>query len=258
MSRADTAPLPIHRGQPLLRRRAFVEHLMGMPISLHVKASDVDRDDIEAAARNAFAMLDRVNDIFSLWRDDSELARLQAGDVLAGECHPWQAEVMELALEAEEATEGRFSAWFGERAAYDPTGLVKGWAVDKAADFLRVVPGISFCLSAGGDLVVGAGPHLPGGAPAWLIGIQDPYAADGYAATVEVARGAVATSGSAARGAHVIDPRTGSPISRPGSATVVGPDLVWADIWATAAYVDPAGLADLLPRRAPSYHLSLL
>ncbi len=259
---ANTAPIPIRRGTPQIHRRAFVDVIMGMPISLHVKAIDVDRAEIAAAADNVFATLRKVDDLFSMWRADSELRQLQVGDIAAGDCHPWQAEVLELALEAEEFTDGLFTAWHaprgGGRAAYDPTGIVKGWAVEKAAEMLRVVPGISFCLSAGGDLVVGAGHGLHGSAPAWLIGIESPYVSGTYAGSVEVAAGAVATSGSAARGAHVIDPRTGVAVDRPGSATVVGPDLVWADVWATAAYVDPADAGRLMATRAPEYHLVVL
>ncbi|MEI2779271.1 MAG: FAD:protein FMN transferase [Tetrasphaera sp.] len=250
------------RGSPQIGRVAFVDMIMGMPISIHVKAADTARPEIAAAADNAFATLRKVDALFSRWRSDSELSRLQAGDIAAGDCHPWQAEVLELALQGEEATDGLFSAWHASdgsgRAAYDPTGLVKGWAVERAAELLRVVPRISFCLSAGGDMVVGVGAGMTGIAPNWLIGIESPYTPGTYAATVEVATGAVATSGSAARGAHVIDPRSSEPITRAGSATVVGPHLTWADIWATAAYVDPLAAHRLMTRRAAAYRLTML
>jgi FAD:protein FMN transferase len=72
---------------------------------------------------------------------------------------------------------------------------------------------------------------------------------------VTLRRGAVATSGAAARGAHVVDPRTGLGIDRSGSATVVGPDLLWADVWATAAWVDPTRAATLMVERDPGYSL---
>lgn len=257
-------PAPVRRGTPTVGRRAFVDVVMGMPISLHVKSVDVQRPDIAAAADNVFATLRKIDDLFSMWRADSELRLLQVGDIAAGDCHPWQGEILELALEAEEVTDGLFTAWHGGRgsggghAAYDPTGIVKGWAVEKAAEMMRVVPGIAFCLSAGGDLVCGTGQDMVGRAPAWLIGIESPAVPGSYAGSVEVVLGAVATSGSAARGAHVVDPRTGDVVDRPGSATVVGPDLVWADVWATAAYVDPVEAGRLMRIRAPEYHLAVL
>lgn len=255
---AITAPLPL---RPIIERRAFVEIIMGMPISLHIKAIDVQRADIEQAAANVFATLRKVDDLFSLWRADSELSLLQAGAVIAGEAHEWQAEIVDLCLEAEERTGGLFTAWrnhAGARPAYDPTGLVKGWAVEQAAAMLRVVPGISFCLNAGGDMVIGHGPGMRGVAPAWTIGIEDPRQPDAIAATVEVVEGAVATSGNRARGAHITDPRTGAVVCRDGSATVVGPSLVWADVWATAAFVDPAEAAALMAGEASAYSLTVL
>ena len=65
----------------------------------------------------------------------------------------------------------------------------------------------------------------------------------------------MATSGAAIRGAHVLDPRTGSAVDRPGSVTVVGPDLLWADVWATAAWVDPDAAQALMAARDPEHHL---
>lgn len=255
-----STPAP-QRGAPLIGRKAFVEMIMGMPISLHVKAIDPNRADIAAAAGNAFATLRHIDALFSRWRPDSELRRLQAGAIAPGDCHDWQAEVLDLALAAEDATGGLFTAWFAREAgrpAYDPTGLVKGWAVEQAAAHLRTVPGISFCLSAGGDLVVGAGRGMRGIAPTWRIGIEDPRVPGRIAATVDVAEGAVATSGAAARGAHIVNPRTGTRIARAGSATVVGPDLMWADVWATAAFVDPDAARTRLAAATHDYVLTLL
>ncbi|WP_331717293.1 FAD:protein FMN transferase [Yinghuangia sp. ASG 101] len=48
---------------------------------------------------------------------------------------------------------------------------------------------------------------------------------------------AVATSGTAERGIHTIDPRTGEAVPGPVSATVTGPRLLWADVYAKAAAV---------------------
>ena len=78
------------------------------------------------------------------------------------------------------------------------------------------------------------------------------------AATVELTRGGLATSGTAARGAHILDPRSGSMVQRSGSATVWGPSLLWADVWATALFVDPTAGAETLGLADPAYrHLVL-
>lgn len=229
---------------------------MGIPVSVHVRAVEPGRPDVGAGVARVFAHLRKVDAVFSTWRADSDLLRLQHRE--ADDAHAWLADVTELCLEAEERTDGLFRAWRRRpagRMAFDPTGLVKGWAVAGAAAHLDIVPEVSYSIGAGGDVVVGAGRGVGAGAPAWRIGIEDPGRAGEIAEVVAVQRGAVATSGSACRGAHVMDPTSGEGISRQGSCTVVGPELLWADVWATAAWVCPTRAADLLPARDPAYRL---
>ncbi len=251
---APAAPPP-----PVLARRAWVEHLMGTAISVHVRAVEPTRPDLEAAVARVFAHLRTADAVLSTWRADSDLLRLQHHE--ADGVHAWVADVTELALEAEERTDGLFRAWrsrAGGRLVFDPTGLVKGWAVAGAAAYLDLVPEVAYSIGAGGDVVVGAGRGPSAAAPSWRIGLEDPTTPGRVADVVTLRRGAVATSGAAARGGHVVDPRTGHPVTRPGSATVVGPDLLWADVWATAAWVDPVRVDALLPERDPGYRLVTL
>lgn len=216
---------------------------MGMPISVHVRALDPTRPDVEGAVGNVFAHLRKVDAVFSTWRADSEVLRLRRGDLAASSAHPWVAQVRELTDEAERVTGGVFTTDLvgpdGTRG-WDPTGLVKGWGVAGAADYLREVDEVAFSVNAGGDIVCGRGRGMAGHRSPWRVGIQDPSDPMRVVAAIEVEDGAVATSGSAARGAHIIDPRTGRAVTRAGSVTVTGPDLTWADVWATACYVDPA------------------
>lgn len=251
---ARTAP-----GGSVVGRRAFVRQIMGMPISVHVRAADPDRDDIASGVERVFAHLTKVDAVFSTWRSDSALLRLQHREVDVEQVHPWVAEVGGLCLEAEERTDGLFQAWrrspASGRVAFDPTGLVKGWGVAGAAAHLEIVPEIAWSTGACGDTICGVGRHMIGVESVWRIGIENPYDPATVGELVSVAQGAVATSGSAARGAHVLDPRTGVPVCRSGSASVVGPDIMWADVWATAAFVDPELVARLLPERDPAYRL---
>lgn len=249
---------------PVLARRAFVDQVMGMPVSVHVRAVDTSRSDVEAAAARVFAHLRRVDAVLSTWRADSDVLRIQHGEIGevdgVDEVHPWLAEVTDLCLEAEDRTDGFFRAWRrrpGGRLSFDPTGLVKGWAVAAAAEHLRIAPEIAYSIGAGGDVVVGTGTGVDQ-APPWRIGIEDPRQRGGLARVVTVTQGAVATSGAAIRGGHVVDPRTGRGIVRAGSATVVGPDLMWADVWATAAWVDPQRARALIEERDPAYDLIVI
>ncbi len=256
MITAEIPVTPAASAPPRLARRAWVEQVMGMPVSVHVRAVEPTRPDLEAGVARVYAHLRKVDAVLSTWRADSDLLRLQHGE--RDEVHPWVADVTELCLEAEERTDGLFQAWRrrpGGRLSFDPTGLVKGWAVAAAAAHLDVVQEISDSIGAGGDIVVGAGRGPSATVPTWRVGIEDPRHPGAVARVVSVRRGAGATSGAAARGAHVVDPRTGKAIGRDGSATVVGPDLLWADVWATAAWVDPDRAATLMADRDPGYAL---
>jgi thiamine biosynthesis lipoprotein len=237
------------------RRRAFVEHVMGMPVSLHVRGA-VEGRDLEAGVEQAYAHLRKVDSVLSMWRPDSDLQRSLRGELPTRSQHRWLQEVRELCTVAERTTGGLFSALATPDGSYDPTGLVKGWAVEGASEHLRHVPGISFCLNAGGDLVAGAGTGAR--ASTWRIGIEDPRGSSRVAATVDLTTGGLATSGSAARGAHVRDPRTGTGVARAGSATVWGPSLLWADVWATALFVDPREGEARLRAQATAYRSLVL
>ena len=115
----------------------------------------------------------------------------------------------------------------------DPSGLVKGWAVDRAGDLLDAAGARNYSLNAGGDIRMRGAP-LP--EPRWRVGIQHPLERDKIAAVVEGNDVAVATSGAYARGEHVVDPHTGHAPVGVLSVTIVGPELATADAYATAAF----------------------
>ena len=256
MSAVTTAAAP---GAPTdIVRRAFVEQVMGLPVSIHLRADRrraLDGHEVMTAVGQAFGVLRRVDAVFSTWREDSDLMRVRRGDLDPAGAHPWLVEVERLCAEAERRTAGLFSASYGD-APHDPTGLVKGWAIEQAAMHLRHVPGISWCVNAGGDLLAGTGR---GASPStWRVGVEDPRVPGVVAARVPLRIGGLATSGAAARGAHVVDPRTGAAVARDGSATVWGPTLLWADVWATALFVDPQAGEDVLGAVDPAYRSLLL
>jgi thiamine biosynthesis lipoprotein len=87
----------------------------------------------------------------------------------------------------------------------------------------------------------------------WRVGVEDPLDRQRIASTLTLTRGAVATSGTAARGAHLYDPATGELVGRPGSVTVTGPTLLWADIWATALFVGSEGTGEAFATSATDY-----
>ena len=225
---ADAGALRVHRK---------VEHMMGMPISLAVRGRHAGDDRGDAAWREALAILSDVDRVFSTYRDDSVVSRLARGELSLTECPSDVVEVLQLGELARQQSGGAFdvrrSGPNGEPSHLDPSGVVKGWAVERAARALDALPATDFCLSAGGDMVCRTKQTS---APAWRIGIEDPHHARGVLAVVPIRNGAIATSGLAHRGAHIVDARSGQTPTGLASVTVVGPDLTWADIDATAAF----------------------
>ncbi|HOU99640.1 MAG TPA: FAD:protein FMN transferase [Dermatophilaceae bacterium] len=229
-----------------MTRRAWVEHHMGMPMSIHLRGDDLARPEVEKAVATAYALLARMDEIFSTWSPDSQVSRLRRGELALSDCDPLVHQAARIGGQAEELTSGAFTTLLPDADGmprFDPAGLVKGWAVDLAGDELRGLPGVSWCINAGGDVRAGRHQHVPPtgeDAMAWRIGIENPYDRSQIARVVPLTDGAVATSGTAARGAHLYDPHTRQAVGRPGSTSVVGPDLLWSDIWATALFVGGA------------------
>lgn len=202
---------------------------MGMPVSVALRGRHHNDARADDAWRAVMAELRWVDQVFSTYREDSFVRRLDRGEVTLAQCPAEVAEVLELGRVAEIASGGAFSI---RRPGLDPSGVVKGWAVDRAAEHLRALPDTDFCLSAGGDMVCQATVG-----PAWQVGIENPFDPSRLIARVPVSDGAVATSGTAHRGQHLVDARDGSVPEGVASVTVIGPSLTWADIDATAAYV---------------------
>ncbi|HEY5012149.1 MAG TPA: FAD:protein FMN transferase, partial [Acidimicrobiia bacterium] len=179
-------------------------------------------------------------DLFSTWRVDSEISRLARGELGIADASPELPVVLDLCERLKVTSRGAFDIGFAAsvdapdwpgRCAIDPTGVVKGWAVDRAEAMLRACGASHFSVNAGGDVLVAAPP----GAEPWRVGIQHPWERDKIALVVELTTGAVATSGDYERGEHVIDPRTGRAAAGLASVTVVASDLATADGAATAA-----------------------
>jgi len=205
-----------------------VEHIMGMPIVLDVRDA-VD----DGATELVFDWLRWVDATFSTFKLDSEISRLNSGELSLGDAREDVRAVLERCEQLRLATRGYFDMRVPVPGALDPSGLVKGWAVDRAADLLDGAGARNYAISAGGDMRV-RGRALPD--TCWRVGIQHPRLRDRVAAIVETTELAIATSGAYARGDHVVDPHAAAPPTGILSATVCGPDLGTADAFATAAF----------------------
>jgi thiamine biosynthesis lipoprotein len=207
--------------------------VMGTVVSIDVRDPDPTVPSIGRAVDDAVAWLHEVDARFSPFRATSEIRRLDRGELDLDACHPDVRHVLRACEELRAATGGAFDARGHDPAGrLDPSGFVKGWAVDEAVDLLVAAGARSFAVNAGGDVVV-RGEAWPG--RPWRVGVRDPAAGDQVAAVLEVVDRAVATSGLYERGGHVRDPRTGRVPDAWASITVVARTLGVADAWATAA-----------------------
>lgn len=219
---------------------------MGTAISLDVRDGSVPHHALD----EAFGYLRQVDSRFSTYKPESEVSRLSRGEIQETDCSPELREVLELCERVRRDSEGYFDIRAHRTdGGLDPSGLVKGWSLEKAGRILEAAGARNYCINGGGDIVA-RGEAAPG--QAWRIGIRHPIVADRLAAVLAVRDGAVATSGAYERGEHVRNPFTGSAPSGVLSVTVVGPSLTYADAYATAAFaIGPTGLAWLAGR--PGY-----
>jgi thiamine biosynthesis lipoprotein len=199
---------------------------MGTVFSFDLRDASVEPDALDAAV----ALLHAVDATFSTYRDDSVVSRLSRSEIRLADCPADVREVLDLCADVRRTSLGYFTATAGGRL--EPSGLVKGWAVERAAELLRSAGSSAHCVNGGGDLQLVGSPSA--GRP-WRIGVAHPFRPGDLATVVTGRDFAVATSGTAERGAHVVDPHTGRPATALASVTLVGRQLTFVDAYATAA-----------------------
>ncbi len=202
----------------------------------------------EAAVVTTVAWLHWVDRTFSLYKANSPLSRLVRGEIGVTDCPVEVGEILALARKCRDLTGGGFDPGWRRDGTTDPTGLVKGWAAQRASAILSAHGSRHHIVNAAGDLCM-QGQGRPG--QDWAVGIAHPLRPGRLVAVVDGGTMAVATSGGAERRDHVIDPRSGRPAGALASVTVLGPDLSYADAFATAGVAlgdDAPGLLECLDR----------
>lgn len=198
----------------------------------------VTRRQLGEAIADAVAELRAIDVTYSPHRPKSLVSLLRRGEV-SPDSYPPLADIVARCDAMRTATEGWFNAW-AVPGGFDPSGLLKGWAVERAAARLRAAGITDYAVMSGADLTVRG--HAPYGGP-WRIAVHDPERPHATPTTLQLTEGAIGTSGIAGRRGHVINPHTGEPADTTCAAIVTGPDLAVADAYATAlCAAGPAGL----------------
>lgn len=276
-----------------LQRHRFTA--MGGPCELQVYAPD---ERAAAACAAGEAEVRRLEAAYSRYRDDSITSRINrsAGDPAGVSVDDETAGLLDFAQTAWEQSDGLFDLTSGAlRRAWDfkaqrvPTpaqveaalahvgwqrvdwqrpllrlpagmeldfgGIAKEYAADRARRVLHDAGVRHGCVDLAGDLAI-VGPH-PDGAP-WQVGIRHPRDPENAVAAIELAGGAIASSGDyerffeagGRRYCHILNAKTGWPSEGPASVSVVAHECLLAGAASTIAMLKgpqagPAWLAEL-------------
>ena len=208
--------------------KRYTRLVMGMPVTVEIV--DAASSGVIEAVFDYFTAIDRR---FSTYKVDSEISACNRGDIAPAQYSSDMREVLALAERTKAETGGFFEIRRPD-GCMDPSGIVKGWAVRNAANIIRQAGFRNFYVDAGGDIE--ASGHN-GDGESWRAGIRNPFNADGIVNAVALDGCGIATSGSDVRGQHIYDPHhPGERLSDIVSLTVIGPDVLEADRFATAAF----------------------
>lgn len=224
-------------------RFTHAEDVWSTTVVLEIDAPHLSVHELFAARDAVVSFVHHVDEVFSTFKPHSLVSQVREGRLSEDELmalgdagNRGAAELMDVIRRCRRSlldARGAFDPWAAP-GGFDPSGLVKGWAADKALEILREHGVRRAFVNCGGDAAA-----MSDGEP-WITGITDPDDSTQLVKSLRMHNGAIATSGTYERGEHVVDPKAGGRSSGARSATVIGPDAALADAYATALCVDGA------------------
>lgn len=203
--------------------------MMGTVITIEIadpSAREADNDEV-------FAYFEQVEERFSVFKETSEISRINSGEISPDDFSEEMREIFILAEKTKEDTDGYFDI-IANDGRYNPSGIVKGWSINNAAKILRKKGYKNFYVDAGGDIEA-SGKNAEG--RPWSVGIKNPFDQFEIVKVVYLEKGGIATSGTYIRGQHIYNPfLRNNAITDIVSMSVIGPDIYEADRFATAAF----------------------
>ncbi len=203
---------------------------MGMPITIEIVGADTN---IRNTVEKAFDYFNYVDRKFSTYKDDSEIMRINRGEVLLENASTDMKTIFNLAQITKTETAGYFDM-INRDHKYDPSGIVKGWAIYNASKILYDSGYRNYYVEAGGDIQLGGFNEKN---TKWNIGIKNPLKQDEVVKVVYLSNEGIASSGTYIRGQHIYNPHNLNEVFDDiVSITVIGPNVYEADRFATAAF----------------------
>ena len=202
-------------------------------MGMHITVEIADRKTTREIFDEVFSYFKAVDRQFSTYKNDSEITRINRGEISADNYSKEMQEIFALAEKTKRETSGYFDIKKPD-GTLDPSGVVKGWAIEKAAELLLEKGSENFYVDAGGD-VQSAGLNSMG--DEWSVGIRNPFKLEEIVKVVYPKGRGIATSGSYLRGAHIYNPHdSDKKLLEIVSLTVIGENILEADRFATAAF----------------------
>lgn len=210
------------------------EEVWGTVVSFHIPEQGVSDSVVKEFLAQAIDYVHEIDRQFSTYKESSDVSKIRRGESDISRADQRVQEIWKLCEQARDLTEGAFDPFQERLSGFDPSGYVKGWAADQIA-MMAASMGINrLHINAGGDLTVRGGMSE---AKPWMIGIQHPKRAGSIAAVIPVRDGALASSGTYERGAHIYDGTNNGIAIGALAASVYGPDGGLADALATGLMV---------------------
>ncbi|MBI3397072.1 FAD:protein FMN transferase [Candidatus Woesebacteria bacterium] len=201
--------------------------IMGMPVAVEVIDKNVNLKDID----EVFNYFKYVDNKFSTFKEDSEISKIERGEVKKTDYSADVKEIFNLADKTKRETDGYFNIWHNNKP--DPSGIVKGWAIYNASKILKKLGYKNFYVEAGGDIQT-FGENSKG--KKWKVGIKNPFNLREIVKVVKLRNKGIATSGTYLRGQHIYNPYRSGKIKEIVSITVIADNICEADRFATAAF----------------------
>lgn len=199
-----------------------------MPVTVEV----IDSSSTEEMFETVFSYFEYIDGKFSTYKADSEISLINNHELVLANASEDMKTVFDLAEKTRIETDGFFDIKQGN--AIDPSGLVKGWAIQNAFEILRKYELKDFYIEAGGDIQA-SGKNSQG--QNWRIGIRSPFDCKEIVKILCITDRGVATSGTYVRGQHIYNPKNADQLFEDvKSLTVIGPNIFEADRFATAAF----------------------
>ena len=203
-----------------------LEFIMGMPVIVDISGSPSDN-----VFRKVFDYFRYVDEKFSPYKKNSEVTKINDGRLKVEDVTGDMKLILKLSEKTKKETDGYFDVY--HEGNFNPSGIVKGWAIREAADIIKRNGFDNYSINAGGDIQT-AGLNNDG--KRWAIGIRNPFNLVQNVKIVYLSGEGIATSGTYERGNHIYNPKNGIMDKNILSLTVIAKDIYEADRFATAAF----------------------